>query len=204
MTPSSSTSGTATTPTVWRNPLDRSHWSSTEGRPPVMTRLLLAFTATCALFLTPTSGSTTQSWPDPRPRPPAPTSKERVGLPPRQQVMAEYRGRGGTLTPSEVRRIARAVGFTPARARQVDRISHCESRHQPRAHTNNPGTGDNSYGLMMINMVGDLGPARRKQYGLTTNEQLLDPVKNLRVAWRMSHGGRDWSPWTCARIIGLA
>ena len=132
--------------------------------------------------------------------PPPPVKKER----PRQKVMAEYRNHAGPLTAREVRRIARAVGFTPTRARQVDRISHCESRHHPRAHTDNPRTGDNSYGLMMINMIGGLGPSRREYYGLSSNEQLLDPVKNLRVAWRMSKGGRDWSPWSCARMIGLA
>ena len=117
--------------------------------------------------------------------------------------MRHYRWRA-VMSAADVRRTARAVGFTKEQADVVVRIAFCESRHQPRAHTDNPSTGDNSYGLMMINMIGDLGPARRKQYGLTTNEQLLDPVKNLRVAWRMSHGGRDWSPWTCARIIGLA
>lgn len=131
-------------------------------------------------------------------------ASEGMVLGPRQRVMRKYRHHGGRLTPREVRRIARAVGFTPARARQVDRISHCESRHHPRAHTDNPRTGDNSYGLMMINMIGDLGPSRREYYGLSSNEQLLDPVKNLRVAWRMSKGGRDWSPWSCARLIGLA
>jgi len=126
-----------------------------------------------------------------------------VELPPRQRVMAEYRDHGEPLRGRDVFRIARAVGFTPERARQVARIARCESRHQPRAHTNDPGTGDNSYGLMMINMIGDLGPARRKKYGLNSNAQLFDPVKNLRVAWRMSHGGRDWSPWSCARMVGL-
>jgi len=92
--------------------------------------------------------------------------------------MRHYRWRA-VMSAADVRRTARAVGFTKEQADVVVRIAFCESRHQPRAHTDNPSTGDNSYGLMMINMIGDLGPARRKQYGLTTNEQL---------AWRISKG----------------
>jgi len=124
-------------------------------------------------------------------------------LPPRQAVMAEYRHHAGPLTGKDVFRIARAVGFTPAAARQATRIAKCESRHQPTVHFDNPRTGDNSYGLMQINMIGGLGPSRRAYYGLHSNEQLFDPVKNMRVAWRMSKGGRDWRPWSCARHVGI-
>lgn len=140
------------------------------------------------------------TWTPPAPVQPAPAPPP---VRPRQQVMAEYRGVTGPLTGRDVHRIARAVGFTPEAARQATRIARCESRHQPTVHFNNPATGDNSYGLMQINMIGDLGPARRQRFGLTSNEQLLDPVRNMRITWRISKGGRDWSPWSCARHTGV-
>lgn len=71
-----------------------------------------------------------------------------------------------------------------------------ESGGNPRAHNPNASTGDNSYGLFQINMLGGLGPARLRQYGLSRNEELFDPTTNARVAFRMSGGGRDWSPWS--------
>lgn len=71
-----------------------------------------------------------------------------------------------------------------------------ESGGRARAYNPNADTGDNSYGLFQINMLGDLGPARLRQYGLARNEDLFDPTTNARVAFRMSGGGRDWSPWS--------
>ena len=125
-------------------------------------------------------------------------------LPPRQAVMAEYRNHPGPLTGRDVYRIARAVGFNHRKAVEAVRISECESRFHPRTVFTSSRTGDHSFGLMQINMRGALGPARRAYYGLSADEQLLDPVKNLRVAWRMSKGGTEWGPWSCARHIGIA
>ena len=132
-----------------------------------------------------------------------PTRTRPTVLPPRQRIMRQYRNHRQPLTPTQVHTIATAVGFTDHAATQLVTISRCESGHHPRSHFDNPATGDNSYGLMQINMIGQLGPNRRAYYGLHSNEQLLDPVKNLRVAWRMSKGGRDWRPWTCARHTGI-
>lgn len=73
------------------------------------------------------------------------------------------------------------------------RIARCETggTFDPRA----TGDGGNSIGLFQINhvwwhlsWVG--GPGR-----------LVDPWHNSRVALRISGGGRDWSPWTCARYV---
>lgn len=71
-----------------------------------------------------------------------------------------------------------------------------ESGGNARAHNPNASTGDNSYGLFQINMLGSLGPARMRQFGLSSNEDLFDPTTNAQVAFRMSGGGRDWSPWS--------
>ena len=55
---------------------------------------------------------------------------------------------------------------------------------------------DNSYGLWQINMLGSMGPERRKQFGLTSNEQLYDPATNARAMYSISNGGKNWKPWT--------
>lgn len=55
---------------------------------------------------------------------------------------------------------------------------------------------DHSYGLWQINMLNELGPARRQQFGLSSNEQLFDPRTNARVAfgiWKERGGFTDWS-----------
>jgi hypothetical protein len=75
-------------------------------------------------------------------------------------------------------------------------VMMAESGGNPRAHNPDASTGDNSYGLFQINMLGNLGPDRLKRYGLKSNADLLDPAVNARVAFQMSKGGKDWSPWS--------
>jgi Lysozyme like domain len=70
-----------------------------------------------------------------------------------------------------------------------------ESMGRPFAHNKNSNTGDNSYGLFQINMIGSLGPARLKQFGLKSNKELFNPATNAKIAFIMSNGGKDWSAW---------
>ena len=70
-----------------------------------------------------------------------------------------------------------------------------ESRGNPLDHNDNPKTGDNSYGLFQINMYGYLEAPRLKTYNLKNNNDLFDPVTNAQVAFRLSSGGTDFSPW---------
>jgi|GEM_PF-1970252 len=69
-----------------------------------------------------------------------------------------------------------------------------ESGGNPRAH--NPNPPDDSYGLWQINMLGSMGPARRRQFGISSNSQLYDPVINARAMFAISSGGSNWRPWT--------
>lgn len=55
---------------------------------------------------------------------------------------------------------------------------------------------DNSYGLWQINMLGSMGPDRRKKLGITTNTQLYDPAVNAHAMMMVSGGGTNFSPWT--------
>jgi hypothetical protein len=49
-------------------------------------------------------------------------------------------------------------------------------------HAYNAQTKDDSYGLTMINMLGSLGPANRRMFGITNNEELLDPNVSMRAS----------------------
>jgi len=69
-----------------------------------------------------------------------------------------------------------------------------ESGRDRYAHNGNAGTGDNSYGLWQINMIGALGPARRAQFGLSSNEQLYDARTNARAALAI-YRGQGWNAW---------
>jgi hypothetical protein len=41
-----------------------------------------------------------------------------------------------------------------------------------------------------------MGPERRRQYGLSSNDDLFDPLTNAKIAFKMSHGGTNWGPWS--------
>lgn len=73
-------------------------------------------------------------------------------------------------------------------------VAGAESRWRPRAH--NPIPPDNSYGLWQVNMLGDLGPARRARLGISSNRALFDPRVNARAMYAISGGCRNWRPWT--------
>jgi len=103
---------------------------------------------------------------------------------------------GGVLTAEQVAKMAYAAGFRGQALVDVVAIAGRESHYDPSAHNPNRKTGDNSYGLMQINMIDKLGPSRLRQFGLTSNEQLLDPMTNLKAAFSMyQSSGGTLSAW---------
>ena len=82
-------------------------------------------------------------------------------------------------SPAQLVQFARNAGFQGNDANIMAAISMAESGGNPLAHNPNASTGDNSYGLTQVNMLGTLGPARLKQFGLKSNDQLFDPNINL-------------------------
>lgn len=92
--------------------------------------------------------------------------------------------------------ILKSVGFTGEGLRIAYAVAMAESSGNARAHNPDASTGDNSYGLFQINMLGDMGPERRRQYGLSSNDDLFDPYVNAKVAFKMSNGGKNWKPWS--------
>ena len=115
--------------------------------------------------------------------------------PPAPSVLAKYAERRAPLEPLELKELLKAIGFEGEALKLAWGIVMRESRGGPTAHNGNSNTGDNSYGLFQINMIGGLGADRREKYGLATNEELFNPVANARIAFLMSGGGEDFGAW---------
>ena len=94
--------------------------------------------------------------------------------------------------------VAIQTGFPEPYARTVAAIALAESSGNPRAHNPNADTGDNSYGLMQINMLGGMGPERRNQFGIQNNEELFVPLKNMQAARRV-YDSQGWNAWSVYR-----
>ncbi len=75
-------------------------------------------------------------------------------------------------------------------------IAMAESKGNPSAHNYNVNSGDDSYGLWQINMLGPLGPSRRQQFEINDNSALLDPCVNAKAMSIVSGEGTNWQPWT--------
>ena len=91
--------------------------------------------------------------------------------------------KGKTLGGIEVARIFYNAGFRGADLVKAVAIAQRESRFNTGAYNPDVTTKDKSFGLMQINMIGNLGPARRKQFGIKSDEELLDPNVNARAAY---------------------
>ena len=79
-------------------------------------------------------------------------------------------------------------GGTDEEARILGAIAYSESRGRPDAHNPNAATGDDSYGLWQINMLGRMGPERMKLLGITDPNQLKDPAINAKAALMLLRG----------------
>jgi hypothetical protein len=91
--------------------------------------------------------------------------------------------------------LAQEAGFTKEQAAIMAAIAMAESSGNSGAHNNNRQTGDDSYGLWQINMIDRLGPERRRQFGIQSNDQLKDPRINAKAAKAVfdSQGFGAWS-----------
>lgn len=104
-----------------------------------------------------------------------------------------------TLSRQQIRDLAQQAGFPDNQLDMAVEVAMKESGGNPRAHNGNASTGDNSYGLWQINMIGSMGPVRRKDFKISSNEQLFDPATNARAAKRIyDQAGGSWRPWSTA------
>jgi hypothetical protein len=102
---------------------------------------------------------------------------------------------GSTKSVAELVRLAKSAGFSDTEAPIMAAIAAAESSGNPRAHNPNTRTGDNSYGLWQINMLGRMGPERRRQFGIQSDEELFDPEVNAKAARKIfeQQGFKAWS-----------
>jgi hypothetical protein len=123
----------------------------------------------------------------------AQTSKE-VFLVSNEEKLKKFENKG-SLTDGELKELLYLVGFRGNDLKEAWAVAKKESNGQPIRFNGNTSTGDSSYGLFQINMIGMLGPERREKFELVTNSDLLNPVINAQIAFHMSDGGKDWSSW---------
>ena len=100
----------------------------------------------------------------------------------------------GTMDPVKLATLMYKRGFRGQHLLNMMAIAGRESAWQPGAYN---GVGvDRSYGLFQINMKGSLGPDRLKKIGIQSNEDLYDPVNNVKGAWILGGGkSENYKPW---------
>lgn len=77
---------------------------------------------------------------------------------------------------------AQAAGFSGDELVTIVSLAGRESNFRPEAYNGNLGTGDNSYGLWQINTLNGMWENMRGPLGLTSKDQLKDPMVNARAA----------------------
>lgn len=103
----------------------------------------------------------------------------------------------------EIFRLAISTGLSPEEAVTMTAIALAESAGIANNRNFNLSTGDRSYGLWQINMLDDdrtsyyLGRERRRDLGLSSNDELYDPATNARAMYYVlktrKTGFKAWS-----------
>lgn len=120
----------------------------------------------------------------------APVVVEQVAVDP----LEKYKG-ATKLSDTDLVELLSAVGFEGKALKVAYAVAKKESNGRPLAHNGDRRTGDNSFGIFQINMIDNLGDARREKFNLKSNAQLFDPVTNAKIAFFMTSSGEDWSSW---------
>lgn len=98
------------------------------------------------------------------------------------------------LTPEQIAQHAYNAGFRGEDLTTAVAVAMAESGGNTRSHNDTPP--DDSYGLWQVNMLGDMGPARRKQFDLDSNKDLFDPAENAKAAYEIASNGKNFQPWS--------
>ena len=115
-----------------------------------------------------------------------------------------YFGRPKKLSIPQIYKLAIGAGFQPKDAFIMTMIALEESMGMTNIHSHTGlKKGDASYGLWQINMLGDLGPDRRKKYNLKSNNDLFKPEINAKIAYDFAtNSGKrrpSFTPWGATR-----
>lgn len=93
---------------------------------------------------------------------------------------------GKVLNATELTKLARSVGMPEDKIPTMVAIALSESGGDSSIDTIKSGlydrNGETSYGLWQINMTGKLRPERLKQFGISSVDDLYDPVTNAKAA----------------------
>lgn len=84
------------------------------------------------------------------------------------------------LSNQQIASYVRQAGFPEELVPRMVAIANAESSRIP--NNRNFKGSDQSYGLFQINMLGGMGPERRQQFGIASNEELYDPLTNAKAA----------------------
>jgi hypothetical protein len=101
-----------------------------------------------------------------------------------------------TGNKKDLMKLISSKGFKGDALKTAYAIAIAESGGRSNAYNGDASTGDDSYGLYQINMIGSLGPARRKKFNLKSNQDLFNPSTNAGIAAHMSQRGNNWSAWS--------
>ena len=112
-----------------------------------------------------------------------------------KKILTKYQN-ATSLTDSQLVELLKAVGFKGKGLKTAWAVAKAESNGRPFAFNGNTKTGDSSFGIFQINMLGTLGPDRRDRFELDLNAELFSPVTNAEIVYRMTKGGIDWSAWS--------
>lgn len=102
---------------------------------------------------------------------------------------------GKKASLSEVVTLLRNAGASESEVEYLSAIAFKENADGSTGKIRNrPDTGDLSYGLWQINMLGSLGPERLRQFGISSYDDLLNPSVNARAALILlrSSGKSTW------------
>jgi len=112
-----------------------------------------------------------------------------------KKILSKYEN-ATSLTDSQLVELLKAVGFKGKALKTAWAVAKAESNGRPFAFNGNTNTGDSSYGIFQINMLGTLGPDRRDRFEIDLNAELFSPVTNAEIVYHMTKGGVDWSSWS--------
>ena len=122
-------------------------------------------------------------------------SRGKINAPEKIAMLLSKYENATELSDKELKELLSLVGFKGQNLKEAWAIAKKESNGRPLAFNGNKNTGDSSYGIFQINMIGELGPDRRDKFELDANSDLFNPVINAKIAYHMSDGGENWSSW---------
>jgi hypothetical protein len=105
----------------------------------------------------------------------------------------------GNYGVKELITLAKSAGFSDEESIKMAALAMAESGGDPTNDTIKSGlyakTGETSYGLWQINMTGALKEERFNMFGISSVEELYDPVTNVKAA-KMIYDRQGFDAWT--------